>query len=188
MLFKGKPKNKIIMKILKTCLAVFLMITMTATSQTEKDKKIINDAEAAKTELIKMNSDISPFFSTSSGYVIFPNVGKGGLIIGGASGNGVVYEDGMKIGMADLKKLSVGLQAGGQAVIEVIFFETDDALSDFKEGNYELSAEISAVVLDKGKSKNLDYSDGVLVVTMTKGGLMADISVVGQKFDFTAFK
>lgn len=176
------------MKILKTCIAVFFLTIFTASAQTEKDKKIMSDAEMAKSKLIAMSSDIKPFFGTSSGCAIFPNVGKGGLILGGASGNGVVYEDGTMVGMADLKELSVGLQAGGQAVIEVIFFETDSALAQFKEGNFELSAEISAVVLDKGKSKNLAYSDGVLVVAIPKGGLMADISVVGQKFGYTPFK
>lgn len=130
----------------------------------------------------------SKFFENSSGYAIFPNVGKGGLIIGGASGNGVVYENGSAVGMTSLKKVNIGLQAGGQAVIEVIFFETDAALAKFKEGNYEFSAQVSAVVADEGKSKNVDYDDGVLVFALPKAGFMADISVGGQKFEYDAFK
>ncbi len=89
--------------------------------------------------------------------------------------------------MADLKKLNIGVQAGGQAVIEVIFFETEASLAKFKEGDFEFSAEASAVIADEGKSKNANYNDGVLVFALPKAGLMADASVGGQKFDFTPF-
>ncbi|GAL68579.1 hypothetical protein JCM19301_21 [Jejuia pallidilutea] len=167
-----------------TCL---LFITVTVAAQNEKDKKIMADAEKAKATLIEKDAGIK-IFENSSGYAIFPNVGKGGLIIGGASGNGVVYENGSAVGMTSLKKVNIGLQAGGQAVIEVIFFETDAALAKFKEGNYEFSAQVSAVVADEGKSKNVDYDDGVLVFALPKAGFMADISVGGQKFEYDAFK
>ncbi|PQV49023.1 lipid-binding SYLF domain-containing protein [Jejuia pallidilutea] len=168
-----------------TCL---LFITVMVAAQNEKDKKIMADAEKAKATLIEKDAGIEKFFENSSGYAIFPNVGKGGLIIGGASGNGVVYENGGAVGMTSLKKVNIGLQAGGQAVIEVIFFETDAALAKFKEGNYEFSAQVSAVVADEGKSKNVDYDDGVLVFALPKAGFMADISVGGQKFEYDAFK
>lgn len=47
------------------------------------------------------------------GDVIFPNVGKGGIGVGGAVGNGVVYEQNQMIGMAKLSQVSIGFQAGG---------------------------------------------------------------------------
>ncbi|EGV44316.1 hypothetical protein BZARG_721 [Bizionia argentinensis JUB59] len=177
------------MKTLKTIVAACLLfISVGAVAQNEKDIKIMKDAEKAKTMLMEKDAGFEKFFSTASGYVIFPNVGKGGLIIGGASGNGVVYEYGKAVGMADLKEISVGLKAGGQAITEVIFFETDVALADFKEGNFEFAAEASAVAVDKGVSKDANYSDGVVVFTMPKAGLMADLSVGGQKFSYKAFK
>lgn len=111
------------MKIFKsiTCAAI-LFLAIGANAQDSKQNRVIKDAEKAKEKLMKMEVGLDEFFSTSAGYVIFPNVGKGGLIIGGASGNGVVYENGTMIGMADLKKLSIGLQAGGQSITEIIFF------------------------------------------------------------------
>ncbi len=127
------------------------------------------------------------FFEDSAGYVIFPNVGKGGFIIGGASGNGVVYDNGTAIGMADLKKLNIGLQAGGQAIIEVIFFETDVDLERFKKGDFQFAAETSAVALKSGIAFNAKYKDGVAVFALPKAGLMADASVGGQKFNYKAF-
>lgn len=176
------------MKTLKNTLMVcLLLIGFGAMAQSDKDKEIMVDAEKAKSTLIAKDAGIEKFFNNASGYAIFPNVGKGGLIVGGASGNGVVYEKGSPIGMTSLKKLNVGLQAGGQAVIEVIFFETDAALEKFKNGNYEFSAGVSAVIADEGKSENVNYSDGVAVFAMPKAGLMADASVGGQKFEYHAF-
>src|SRR5690606_27651728 len=121
---------------------LFTMLTVGVSAQTKHDKEIMHDADKAKTMLLNEFPDLDSFFTESAGYVIFPNVGKGGFIVGAASGNGVVYENktlnaGSIIGMADLKKVNVGFQAGGQAIIEVIFFETETALNDFKEGNFE---------------------------------------------------
>ena len=170
-------------------LTFILIFTLgfTAFSQTEKDKQIMADAEVAKTTLMKEDPSIKTFFANSAGYVIFPNVGKGGLIVGAAAGNGVLYVNNTEVGMAKLKKLSLGLQAGGQSIIEAIFFEDEKSLETFKKGNFQFAAGVSAVVLKSGKAKNAKYKDGVAVFAMPKAGLMADASVGGQKFDYHDF-
>ncbi len=176
------------MKIIKTiALTAILFMGTVGMAQNKKDHKIMADAIKAKAKLIEAYSGLERFFDKSAGYVIFPNVGKGGFIIGGASGNGVVYENGNAIGMADLKKLNIGLQAGGQAIIEVIFFETDTDLQRFTEGKFEFAAETSAVALKSGIAFNAKYKDGVAVFALPKAGLMADASVGGQKFGYKAF-
>jgi len=173
------------MKILKSItFAAFLFLAVGVNAQSDKDKKIIRDSDQAKEKLMTMEIGLDQFFNNSAGYVIFPNVGKGGFIIGGASGNGVVYENGTMVGMADLKKLSIGIQAGGQAITEVIFFETPEDLAEFKDGDFEFSAEASAVALKSGVAVNAKYRDGVAVFALPKAGLMADASVGGQKFDY----
>ncbi len=176
------------MKVFKSIMVLCLiMLVSSATGQTQKDNKLIEDAKTAKETLLKTDSSLERFFKESAGFVIFPNVGKGGFIIGGASGNGVVYEKGKAIGMADLKKLNIGLQAGGQAIIEVIFFETSVDLDRFKAGKFEFSAEASAVALKSGIAVNAKYKDGVAVFALPKAGLMADASVGGQKFSYHPF-
>ena len=137
--------------------------------------------------LLKTDEGLKTFFDNSAGYVLFPNVGKGGFIVGASSGNGVVYENGKKVGMADLKKLNIGLQAGGQSIIEVIFFENEADLSEFKEGNFNFAAEASAVAVKSGLAFNAKYKDGVAVFALPKAGLMADASVGGQKFSYHPF-
>ena len=147
----------------------------------------MKDAEKAKERLLSTVSGLQKYFDESAGYAIFPNVGKGGLIVGAASGNGAVYENGNVVGMADLKKLTVGFQAGGQAVIEIIFFENQAVFADFKEDTFEFSAEISAVALKSGVNANAKYKEGIVVFVLPKGGLMADVTVGGQKFEYTGF-
>lgn len=125
------------------------------------------------------------FFDKAHGYAIFPTVGKGGIGIGGAYGKGEVYEKGRMIGTTSLTQVTIGLQLGGQAYSEIIFFKDKATLNDFTGGNFEFSAQASAVAATAGASADADYSNGVAVFTIAKGGLMYEASVGGQKFSFT---
>lgn len=158
-----------------------------AGAQSKKDKEIIKDSNDAKDAFIKQDPQMASFFNKAYGYVIFPNVGKGGLGIGGAAGNGAVYQGGKLIGMAKMSQVTIGFQAGGQAYREVIFFETATTLQRFKENKVEFSAQVSAVAASAGASANAKYKEGVLVFTMQKGGLMYEASLGGQKFKFNSF-
>lgn len=167
---------------------VLFLCALGVAAQSAEQRELMDDAQEAKMAFIAEDSQMAEFFDNSAGYAIFPNVGKGAYIVGGASGNGVVYKDGKMIGMADLKQLDVGLQIGGKAFREVLFFQTDEALNNFKEGNFELSGNASAVVLEEGLAKTIKFKDGVAVATMPKAGAMVEISVGGQKFDYEEFK
>lgn len=165
--------------------AALLLICLSSAAQTsKKDKKIIEDSKDAKSEFIRTDGLMANLFSSAYGYVIFPNVGKGGIGIGGAAGNGAVYEHGVLIGMAKLAQLTIGFQWGGQAYREVIFFETEADLQRFKENRVELSAQASAVAATAGASANVKYKDGVMIFSQTKGGLMYEASIGGQKFTY----
>jgi len=124
------------------------------------------------------------WFQEAYGYAVFPSVGKGGIGIGGSRGKGLVYDQRVLIGKTTLTEISIGFQLGGQAFSEVIFFKDQTALDDFTRGNFELGAGVSAVALTAGASADLGYNGGVAVVTATKGGLMYEATVSGQKFDY----
>ncbi|WP_340065668.1 YSC84-related protein [Ascidiimonas aurantiaca] len=174
-----------VFKILILCLTITMGSKVSA--QEKNTNKLMEDVKSAKEMLIERDAGLQKFFDESAGYVIFPNVGKGGFIVGGASGNGILYENGKAQGIADLKKISVGLQAGGQAIIEVIFFENDDELNKFKNGEFQFAASASAVAVKSGVAVNAKYKDGVAVFALPKAGLMADASVGGQKFSYKPF-
>lgn len=161
-----------------------LLFVSTTFAQTEDQKRLIDDAERAKTAFITDNPELEELFSISAGYVIFPNVGKGAYILGGAAGNGVVYQKGELIGFAELRQLDIGFQLGGQAFRQAILFQTQSELDNFKEGNYKLSGNASAVILEEGKAKSVEFENGRAIVTMPKAGAMIEVSVGGQKFDY----
>ncbi|MDI1325084.1 MAG: hypothetical protein PSV36_20255 [Algoriphagus sp.] len=162
-------------------LALFAWVVQ---AQDKKDQEIIADSEAAKADFLKDDPDMAKLFNDAYGYIILPNVGKGGLGVGAASGNGVAFEKGKMIGYAKMTQVTVGLQAGGQAYSEVVFFEDADSFGRFKANKVEMSAQVSAVAAASGASKDAKYVDGVAVFTRTKGGLMYEASVGGQQFKF----
>ncbi len=124
------------------------------------------------------------FFDSAWGFVIFPNVGKGGAGIGGAFGKGEAYEQGRYVGRTRLSQVTVGFQFGGQAYSEILFFEDDKAMKDFKGGHFELGAQASAIAVTAGASADASYDRGVAVFTLGKGGLMVEATVGGQKFAY----
>jgi lipid-binding SYLF domain-containing protein len=127
-------------------------------------------------------------FEEAYGYAVFPSVGKGGLGLGGAHGKGRVYERGKLVGRSSLIQLTIGLQLGGQAYSEVVFFKTKAAFADFKRGKLKLDAQATAIALDARAAADLAYRDGVAIVTIAKGGLMYEASIGGQKFSFKALE
>ena len=146
------------------------------------------------------------FFDTAYAYAVFPTVGEGGLIVGGALGKGRVYVHGRLVGDTTMKQLSAGFQAGGKAYSQVIFFEDKRALDEFESGSFEFSAGASAIAITaaagasvgtngvqanaSGTENNAttvgQYNKGMAVFTIAKGGLMYAATVAGQKFSYKA--
>jgi lipid-binding SYLF domain-containing protein len=145
------------------------------------------------------------FFAKSYGYAVFPTVGGGGFIIGGAHGKGRVYVQGVLTGDTTVNLLSAGLQAGAKAYSEIIFFEDKRSLDEFESGHFAFGADASAVAVTvgaeagagtsgvsseaSGDSSNADtsggYHNGMAVFTVAKGGLMYAATISGQKFTYT---
>ena len=163
------------------------LIPHSVMAQDKDAEKLISESSEAKTAFIKTDPSMAALFENAYGYVIFPKIGKGGFIVGGSGGDGILYEKGKAIGEVKTGQVTVGAQVGGQTYREVIFFENKDALDRMKESKMEFSSQISAVAVKSGVSKNAKYTDGVSVFTQDLAGLMAEATVGGQKFKYTAF-
>ncbi len=150
----------------------------------EKEKKEMAAVDTALQNFKEKDPSMQKFFDKAYGYVIFPSIGKGAFLVGGAHGNGKVFEGGKVIGNAELTQATVGLQMGGQSYSEIIFFEDEKAMNAFKANKLAFSAQVSAIVADAGASADVAYNKGVAVFTLPKGGLMYEASVGGQKFKF----
>src|SRR3954470_3790256 len=90
------------------------------------------DAQATIEAFMQKDPALEKFMETSAGYAVFPNITEGGFIVGGAHGDGLVYQNGKPVGEATVTKASIGAQAGGQSFAEIIFFQTPEALQQFK--------------------------------------------------------
>jgi len=157
-------------------------------------------------DLFKNAGQSSSFFAKAYGYAVFPTIGKAGLGIGGAHGDGRVYEQGKYVGDTTMNQLSIGFQAGGQGFTEMIFFQDKRSFDEFTSGNFEFGANVNAVVITAAASGSAStsgstgsasggkkdaatagqYSKGTAVFMIVKGGLMYEASVSGQKFKYKA--
>ena len=144
------------------------------------------------------------FFNKAYGYAVFPSIGKGGIGIGAAHGDGTVFVGGKAVGKSSMTQLSVGLQLGGQVFSQIIFFEDKRAFDEFTSGNFEFGAEATAVAITaaasaststegntataSGGKNNADtagaYHKGYAVFTVAKGGLMYAATLGGQKYSY----
>jgi lipid-binding SYLF domain-containing protein len=153
--------------------------------ESESDAQALNsECDTAMAKLKTEDPSLVKWFDTAHGYAVFPSIGKGAIGIGGAYGKGQVYESKKLVGYTTMKQGTIGLALGGQAFTEVIFFKDKAALDEFTRGNFEFDAGASAVALTAGASRDIAYSKGVAVVTATKGGLMYEAAIGGQKFSF----
>jgi lipid-binding SYLF domain-containing protein len=164
------------------------------------------DSYSEALSAFKSNGQCGDFFKGAYGYALFPTIGKGGVGIGGAHGKGKVYVGGKVTGDTSMTQLTVGLQLGGQAYSEIIFFEDKRAFDEFTGGNFEFGAQATAVAITAGASAGTSttgssagasggqhdatavgkYYKGMAVFTIAKGGLMYEASIGGQKFSYKA--
>src|SRR5690348_84074 len=155
-------------------------------------------------QLFKEAGASKGFFGNSYGYAVFPGIGKGGFVVGGAHGNGRVYKKGVPVGDVSMTQVSVGFQIGGEAFREIIFFEDERAYSEFTKGNFEFGADATAVAVTAGAEASAGttgtsagasggqrdattrgkYYKGMATFVIVKGGAMAGVSVGGQKFSY----
>ena len=122
--------------------------------------------------------------ASAHAYAVFPEIVSAAVGVGGAHGTGVVYQGGRVIGYADVSQATVGAQLGGQKYSELVLFENQSALLEFQQGTVEMDAKASAVAASKGAASTANYQKGVMVFTVSQGGLMAQAAIGGQKFRY----
>ena len=146
----------------------------------------------------------SHFFNKSFGYAVFPTIGRAGVGVGGARGNGCVYRQGKLVGRSNMNQLTVGLQLGGQAYSQIVFLQDERAFNEFTSGNFQFGAQVQAVAITAGAGATTstagntasasggrndaatagEFVRGMAIFTVARGGLMYEASVGGQRFSF----
>jgi lipid-binding SYLF domain-containing protein len=188
------------MKLFIRPFALFTLLLLPFAATWADSKNETADAIA----VFKGAGESGKFFNKAYGYAVFPSIGKGGIGIGAAHGDGKVFVGGKEVGKSSMTQVSVGLQLGGQVFSQIIFFEDKRAFDEFTSGNFEFGAEASAVAITaaasaststegntasaSGGKNNADtagaYHKGYAVFTVAKGGLMYAATLGGQKYSY----
>ena len=173
-------------------LAVCLMLPMASCQQTAPPRheraEIASEAQTQLAEMLEKAPRLEPLLADAAGYAVFPEVGKGGFVVGGAFGRGMVYERGGKfLGYATISQASIGGVVGGQMYAQLVVFQTRNDLDSFTQGqNAHVSAQATAIAITEGAGDSTNYENGVAVFIFPRGGLMADASLSGQEFRFVS--
>jgi len=165
----------------------------------------MGDEYADAVSVFKSSPEVQSFFKNCYAYALFPTVGKAAVVVGGAFGEGKVYRQGKATGNAKLVHASFGLQLGGKAFSEIVFLQDKRAYDEFTRGEFEFDATMSATAVTAGAEATAgtggksagatagpktgaqaktEYHKGMAAFVHQKGGLMAGMSVGGQKFSF----
>jgi lipid-binding SYLF domain-containing protein len=143
-----------------------------------------NKAHATVGEMTTKDPSLQNVLQSAAGYAVFPSIGKGGMIVGGAHGQGVLMENGQTTGFLTLNQASIGAQLGGESFSEILVLRDPDALQRLKNGNFKVSANVSATALTAGAAAQAEFNEGMSAFTTTRGGAMVDLSVAGQEIDY----
>ena len=117
--------------------------------------------------------------------LVFPRIVKGGFIVGGQSGDGVLLVHGHRTAYYNISAASYGLQAGGQAFSYALFFVNQKALAYLQKSNgWSVGSAPSVVVMDKGKAMSSNIAtltQDVYAFPFGQNGLMAGMGIEGCK-------
>jgi lipid-binding SYLF domain-containing protein len=169
--------------------ALFALAACTSSSpsdRTARKAEIDAGADAALSKLFAENPAAKTLAGRAKGIAIFPNIVKGGLGVGGESGDGVLRVGGKPVGYYNTSSASIGLQAGIQSYSQVLMFLTDEALAGFRDSSgWEAGVDGSVAVLQTGASGEIDttnISAPVVGFAFGEQGLMADATIEGSKY------
>ena len=118
------------------------------------------------------------------GYAVFPEISKGGFVLGGAHGIGEFFEDGQFVGFCDIAQGTFGAQIGGQIYRQLVVFTSRDALSRWTLPRLVLAMQVSGVGGDAGVALAHPYDNGVEIYVQPIVGLMGEAAIGGQRFLF----
>jgi len=167
------------------CAGVALPFGCETAPKSEEGRDRLSDrVQRVVTDMKARDPGMAKWFDTSYGYAILPDVAKGAIIVGGAGGNGEVFEQGRMIGYCSVAAGSIGFSLGGGVTAQAIFFEDKSALDAFKSGVVALDAQATGYAVTAGASEKAKFDHGMAVFMFDPRGLMGDASVGGQGFRF----
>jgi lipid-binding SYLF domain-containing protein len=117
--------------------------------------------------------------------LVFPEVTKAAVGVGGSYGEGALIAGGRTAGYYSITSASAGLQLGAQKASQIIMFMTPEALDKFRNSSgWEAGANAQVTMIDQGKAANISSvmaANPVIAFVFGQQGLIGDLSIQGSK-------
>ncbi len=170
---------------LSAVILVSAFLAQTSAAHAASASEIDAKADAALKVLLEGTPSARTLADNAKAILIFPDIVKGGFIVGGQVGRGVLRKQGKSVAYYRSFAASYGLQAGVQSFGYVLMFMDDESLAylDKSEG-WELGVGPSIVIVDEGVGKSLTTTTlkkGVYAFIFSQRGLMAGLGLQGSK-------
>ena len=160
-----------------------LMSPQTAKAATAAE--IDGNVDAALKTLYATSPAAKELSKVAKGVLVFPEIVKGGVIIGGQYGVGALRKEGKTEGYYNTAAASYGLQLGLQKFGYAMFLMTDSAMEYLnKSSGWEIGVGPSIVIVDEGIAKSLTTTtakEDIYAFFFSQKGLMAGLGLQGSK-------
>jgi lipid-binding SYLF domain-containing protein len=154
-------------------------------SPAAKRRAIDADVDAALARLYAQDPSAREMVAKARGTLVFPSVISAGFVIGGSYGQGALRVGGHSARYYSTAAGSVGLLAGAEAKSVFLLFMTDEALAKFRASDgWTVGADASVTLVNVGANAQVDSKtaqQAIVGYVLTKGGLMANLSLDGTK-------
>ncbi|MCB0328710.1 MAG: lipid-binding SYLF domain-containing protein [Bdellovibrionales bacterium] len=168
-------------------LAILVLLFAPSLALAKARPDLDKDVEAATAQFKSEVKGGDEVLENAKGYLIFPEVTKAGIGIGGEYGKGALVVKGEIQQYYSTKSASIGAQLGVETKAVLIAFMTEKALKDFENSDgWEVGVDGSITIANVGADGSINTtmrSDKPMVAYVYgKKGLMADVSLSGSKF------
>ncbi|MDA8110730.1 MAG: YSC84-related protein [Betaproteobacteria bacterium] len=167
--------------VLGSVLALGRAPTAAAASRQEIDAKV---REAVAT-FYRHTSAGKELAQKAAGMLVFPEVVKAGIGIGGEYGEGALLVHGKTVGYYSTASASIGFQLGAQIKSEVILFMTPTALEGFRTSKgWKAGVDGSVALATLGAGGEIDTETAkkpIIGFIFSNKGLMYNLTFEGSK-------
>jgi lipid-binding SYLF domain-containing protein len=142
--------------------------------------------QATLQEMYRSYPNTADLANKANGMLVMPLVTEAGFGFGGAYGRGALTVGNTTVDYYSVTKASGGFQIGAQQYAHVLFFMTEQALTDFRRSpGWAAGADLEYVISDKGDSLNADTTtvlSPVLAAVFGRAGLRIGATLEGTKY------
>jgi lipid-binding SYLF domain-containing protein len=143
-------------------------------------------ADAALEHLFSTYPETQALHENSAGMLVMPLIAEAGFGIGGSFGRGTLRVGDATVDYYSAAQASIGLQIGVQQYSHVLFFMTQEALSDFRNSpGWAAGADLEYALNSQGENISAETTTTLsptIAVVFGQAGLIAGATIEGTKY------